>query len=100
MELALTITEWIIGLALVAAAIMSLIRIIKGPSIVDRMAGSDTFVTLVIVALVADMVLHGHTDTLPLVIALAMTASIGTLAVARYISHGPSQHPTQDGRER
>lgn len=97
MDFAFAIAEWTIGLALAAAAIMSLIRIIRGPSIVDRMAGSDTFVTLLIVALIADMVLHGHTHTLPLVIALAMTASIGTIAVARYVSHGRPRADADEG---
>lgn len=89
MEIALTVVVIIVGLALAASAALSIFRIIRGPSVVDRMAGSDTILTILLTGLVADMAIRGHTTTLPLVIALAMTASIGTLAVARYVAHGP-----------
>ncbi|RRJ88384.1 sodium:proton antiporter [Gulosibacter macacae] len=69
-----------------AAAVLALIRIVRGPSIVDRMAGSDTLLTVLICVLASEMALNGHLNTLPLLIALAMTASIGTLAVARFVS--------------
>jgi len=36
--------------------------------------------------LIAEMVINGHLHTLPLVVGLAMTASVGTLAVARFAS--------------
>ena len=82
------IAAWAIGALLAAAALMALARIVRGPSIVDRMAGSDTLLTVLICVLAVEMALNGHTRTLPLVIALAMTASIGTLSVARFISRG------------
>jgi multicomponent Na+:H+ antiporter subunit F len=79
---------WVIGLLFAAGAIMSLIRVIRGPSVVDRMVGSDTLATVLICVLSADMALRGHLTTLPLVLTLAMTASIGTMAVARFVSRG------------
>lgn len=109
MEPLFTVLIWIIAVLFTAAAIMSLIRIIAGPSVVDRMVGSDTLATVLICVLSADMALRGHTTTLPLVLGLAMTASIGTMAVARFVSRGrsgntlstPDQHrPEHDDVER
>jgi multicomponent Na+:H+ antiporter subunit F len=90
MEPLFTVLIWISAAFFAAAALMSLIRIIRGPSVVDRMVGSDTLATVLICVLSADMALRGHTTTLPLVLGLAMTASIGTMAVARFVSRGRS----------
>lgn len=86
MDLFLNIVYWIVGICFAAAAVMSTIRIVRGPSIVDRMVGSDTFATVLICMFCADMAIRGHTTTLPLVLGLAMTASVGTMAVARFVS--------------
>lgn len=86
MDLFLSIVYWVVGACFAAAAIMATIRIVRGPSIVDRMVGSDTFATVLICFFCADMAIRGHTTTLPLVLGLAMTASVGTMAVARFVS--------------
>lgn len=86
MDVFFTIFLWTIGLCFAAAGVFATIRIVRGPSIVDRMVGSDTLLTVFISALSAEMVINGHTNTLPLVLGLAMTASVGTMAVARFVS--------------
>lgn len=80
------------------AALAATIRVIRGPSIVDRMIGADTLMTILITVIVADMVVRGHTDTLVLVLVLAGVASIGTLAVARFTSR--SMPPRSGGGDR
>ncbi|MGO1544133.1 MAG: monovalent cation/H+ antiporter complex subunit F [Gulosibacter sp.] len=86
MDLVFTLFFWAIGLCFAIAAVFATIRIVRGPSIVDRMVGSDTLATILICVFCADMALRGHTATLPLVLGLAMTASVGTMAVARFVS--------------
>ena len=81
--------QWMLivaGIMFAAASVMSIIRIVRGPSIVDRVVGSDTLATVVMCTLVTDMTIRGHTTTLPLVLGLAISASIGTMAVARFVS--------------
>ena len=65
---------WIFGTMFAVAALLAVIRIIRGPSIIDRMVASDALLTILICVLVADMIIRGHTDTLPLVLALARGA--------------------------
>ncbi len=74
------------GVLLAVAAALVLIRLVRGPTIVDRMIASDLVLTIVLLALVAEMTINGHTRSLPLLIALAGTAVLGAIAVARYIS--------------
>lgn len=87
---------WCIGALFAAAAFMAVIRIVRGPSLIDRVVASDTLLTVLICVLATEMALNGHLQTLPLLIGLALTASIGTIAVARFVSRGRQVIPTSD----
>lgn len=81
--------EWIfivIGVMFTAASMMALFRIIRGPSILDRMIASDMLMTTIICALGAEMVYNSHTKSLPAMLVLATTAFLGSVVVARYVS--------------
>ncbi|MFD2674650.1 monovalent cation/H+ antiporter complex subunit F [Gulosibacter bifidus] len=97
-----TVEFWMLvlaGIMFASASLMAIVRIVRGPSIVDRVVGSDTLATIVICALLADMTIRGHATTLPLVLGLAMTASIGTMAVARFVSRSrPGTATSGDAR--
>jgi multicomponent Na+:H+ antiporter subunit F len=93
------------GVLLAGAAFLVLLRMVRGPTIIDRMIASDVLVTLVLLALTADMVIGHHTRSLPLLLALSGTAVLGSVAVARYVSkhdrRADGQHPsTPKGAEK
>lgn len=71
---------------LAAASLLILFRILRGPSILDRMIASDVLISTVVIVLGLEMVLNQHTRTLPVILALAGTALLGSVAVARYVS--------------
>jgi multicomponent Na+:H+ antiporter subunit F len=81
-----TIVSWVVGVLFAFAGLASVLRIVRGPSILDRMIASDMLLTTLICVLAADMVLGHHTRTLPVVIVLALTAVFGSITVARYVS--------------
>jgi len=81
-----TIVSWVVGVLFAFAALASVLRIVRGPSILDRMIASDMLLTTLICVLAADMVLGHHTRTLPVVLVLALTAVFGSITVARYVS--------------
>lgn len=68
------------------AAGVTLYRIVRGPTILDRMIASDVLVTTIILVLGAEMAAHGHTNSIPIMLALAAVAIFATVAVARYVS--------------
>ena len=68
------------------AAGLVLFRIVRGPTILDRMIASDVLVTTIILVLGAEMVANGHTNSIPIMLALAAIAIFATVAVARYVS--------------
>lgn len=81
-HLAITIAA-IIGFT--ATALAAVVRIVRGPTILDRMIASDVLLTTLVLAVGADMVLRGHTDTIPLMTVIAATAVLATIVVARYV---------------
>ena len=76
------------------AALLTVYRIVRGPSILDRMIASDVLLTTLMLVVGAEMVYNGHTRTIPLMVVLASTAIFATIAVARYVSK-QDRVPTQ-----
>ena len=80
-ELATTIALALLGLAMLAAVV----RIIRGPSLGDRILGLDTITTLgigIIAIFAVRTGLYLYTDV---AIALALLAFLSTVAFARYL---------------
>ncbi|WP_344397570.1 hypothetical protein, partial [Streptomyces asiaticus] len=65
----------LVGVGLTFTALAALVRIVRGPTILDRMVASDVLLTTVILALGADMVARQHTDSIPIMVAIAATAT-------------------------
>jgi multicomponent Na+:H+ antiporter subunit F len=76
----------IAGLLMAVGAIGAIWRIIKGPSALDRIIASDVLVATVMCALGAEMAVNRHTDTLPVMLGLALFGIVGSVSVARFIS--------------
>jgi len=76
----------VIGGIFFAAVALAVLRIVRGPSILDRMIATDMLVATLICALAAEMVENEHTRTLPVLLVLAMTAFLATVGVARYVT--------------
>ena len=75
-----------VGALFTIAALLTVYRIVRGPSILDRMIASDVLLTTLMLVVGAEMVYNGHTRTIPLMVVLASTAIFATIAVARYVS--------------
>lgn len=84
-----------IGLSLTAVA--ALIRVVRGPTILDRMVASDVLLTTLLLAVGADMVARGQTENIPLMIVIAATATLATIVVARVVRRRPVQAEEADG---
>ena len=75
-----------IYVAFTAAALITLWRIVVGPSILDRAVASDVLLTEVVCILGADMVIGHHTRTLPVLLIIAAVGIFGSIAIARFVA--------------
>jgi multicomponent Na+:H+ antiporter subunit F len=74
------------GVMFTATGILALYRMVRGPSLLDRMIASDVLLTTLILVVGADMVIGGHTRNIPIMLVLSAIAIFATVAVARYVS--------------
>ncbi|GLB69258.1 membrane protein [Arthrobacter mangrovi] len=83
----------IVGAILTIAAAVAIFRIVKGPSILDRVMGIDVLLAIVCAGIIADMAVRKHQDNLTLVVIISLVGFIGSVAVARYvIDRRPHEH--------
>lgn len=77
---------WVAGLLLTAGAVTALVRIVRGPTLMDRVIASDVLLITVALALGADMIVRGHSETMIVMIVIAAVAGFSTVAVARTVA--------------
>lgn len=82
-------TDVILG-ALVVALLLSVVRLVRGPSLPDRVVAFDLATTLAVGIMAVYAIRSDDAEFLPAAMVLALIAFIGTVAFARYLEHqGP-----------
>ncbi len=72
------------------AALLVLLRLVRGPGILDRMIATDVLLTTLVLAVGAYCVFNRTTVGVPLMLVLAGTSALSAIAVSRYVSRrGP-----------
>ncbi|HET6300245.1 monovalent cation/H+ antiporter complex subunit F [Microbacterium sp.] len=69
-----------------AAALLTLWRIVVGPSILDRAVASDVLLTELMCVLGAEMAINHHTRTLPVLLIIAAVGVFGSISIARFVA--------------
>lgn len=82
----LTVVAIAAGVMFGVGALAAVYRIIKGPSILDRALATDVLLAIAICALGAEMAINRHTDTLVVLLVLAMFAVVGSISIARFMA--------------
>ena len=90
MEMVLTVTA--VALALAAAG--AIIRIARGPSLLDRVLAADVLLAILGAALCIDMAVNRHLNNLMLVVAISVIGFIGSVTVARFVADR-REHPSE-----
>lgn len=80
-DLATTIS----GALLVLAAAITMVRLVQGPSVADRMVALDTMLFLAVGGLGLYVIRTRDTTYLPVLVIAVLTAFLSTVVVARYI---------------
>lgn len=76
----------VIGVVLGVSALLTLARIVRGPSILDRAVAADVMVAIIVCVLAAEAAVTEHSTTLPILISLSLIGFIGSVAVARFVA--------------
>jgi multicomponent Na+:H+ antiporter subunit F len=87
------VLSWVVGALLVASALVTLVRMTIGPSVLDRVVASDVIVSIVVCALGVHAALTSGSTTLPLLISLSLVGFMGSVAVARFVARDRDPEP-------
>lgn len=82
------IVLFIAGGFLAFGVLASVVRMMKGPSVLDRATASDTILGAIICVIGLEMVINKHTYTLPVLLAISAFAMLGTVSIAKFIHRG------------
>ncbi len=79
--------------------LLSLIRIARGPSLLDRVVATDTLLVIISAGLAVHAALTQDPTVVPVLVVVALLAFVGSVSVARYVGGMLLRSRTGDGRD-
>jgi multicomponent Na+:H+ antiporter subunit F len=74
----------IVTALLSSAALLALLRIVRGPSLLDRVVATDLLLAVIVGAVGAEAAISRHATTLPLLVVLAILGFVASVGVVRF----------------
>ncbi|MCH6468846.1 monovalent cation/H+ antiporter complex subunit F [Sinomonas terrae] len=73
------------GVLLALAALGAVVRMIKGPALLDRVLAADVLLVVLASGLIVNMAVSRNTNNLALVVAITLIGFVGSVTVARFV---------------
>lgn len=80
----MTVVLWVAASMLGVAALLALVRVVRGPSALDRAVAMDVLLSCLIGAIGIEAAYGRHGTTLPVLAVLALLGFVGSVAIARF----------------
>ena len=80
-------------------ALLALVRLARGPSLLDRVVATDTLLVIIAAALAVHAALQRDPTLVPVLVVVSLLAFVGSVSVARYIGGMLLRSRTGDGRD-
>ncbi|MEU4428923.1 monovalent cation/H+ antiporter complex subunit F [Actinoplanes sp. NPDC024001] len=85
----MTVVAVLVTVLLTAGAVLALIRLVRGPSVLDRIVATDVLLAIVIVAIAAEAAWSRDATALPVLVVLSILGFVGSVSVARFATGKP-----------
>ncbi len=93
----------VLGVALYAliggGALLALVRLARGPSLLDRVVATDTLLVIISAGLAVHAALVRDPTLVPVLVVVSLLAFVGSVSVARYVGGMLLRSATGDGRD-
>lgn len=66
------------------AALLALTRIVRGPSLLDRVIATDVLLAVIMGAVGTEAAINRHATTLPILVVLAILGFVGSVGVVQF----------------
>ena len=74
------------ALMLSVAAVLTVTRMSRGPSSLDRVVAADVLIAVVIATSALDAIVNDHSTTLPVMLVLSLLGFAGAISIARFVA--------------
>ncbi|WP_411731291.1 monovalent cation/H+ antiporter complex subunit F [Paeniglutamicibacter sp.] len=82
----MNIVLWICGIMLSISAVLAIVRLAKGPSILERVIATDVLLLIISAALCVEMTVNKHTNNLVFVLLACLVGFVGSVTVSRFVT--------------
>lgn len=93
----MTIVSWLAFSMLAGGALLALVRLALGPSLLDRVVATDTLLVIVAAGLAVYAALRRDPTVVPVLVVVSLLAFVGSVSVARYIGGMQVHSPAEAG---
>jgi multicomponent Na+:H+ antiporter subunit F len=66
-------------------ALLALVRLARGPSLLDRVVATDTLLVIISAALAVQAALTRDATLVPVLVVVSLLAFVGSVSIARYV---------------
>ncbi|GAB3847497.1 hypothetical protein GCM10029963_29070 [Micromonospora andamanensis] len=66
------------------AALLALVRLYRGPTLLDRVVAADMLLATMVGAVGAEAAVNRHATTLPVLVVLALLGFVGSVSLVRF----------------
>lgn len=73
------------------SGVLCIVRIVRGPTILDRTVATDVFISTAAGGLGVEAAVSQHSATLPILVALALVGFLGSVSIARFVTSEDSR---------
>jgi multicomponent Na+:H+ antiporter subunit F len=80
-----------------SGALLTLIRLALGPSLLDRVVATDALLVIISAGLAVHAALERDPTVIPVLVVVALLAFVGTVSIARYVGGMLRQAPPGGG---
>lgn len=87
----MTVATGVIAAVLAVAALLTLVRLVRGPGLLDRVVALDCLLVILVMAVAVESATGRRSGiALSIVVSAALLSFVGTVAVARYVERSSS----------
>ena len=81
----MTVVAVIAHALLGTGALLTLIRLARGPSLLDRVVATDTLLVIISASLAVTAALERDPTLIPVLVVVSLLAFVGSVSIARYV---------------
>jgi multicomponent Na+:H+ antiporter subunit F len=82
-----------------SGALLALVRLARGPSLLDRVVATDTLLVIISASLAVHAALSRDPTVVPVLVVVSLLAFVGSVSIARYVGGMLLQSATGDGSD-